>query len=169
MHDIDFLPPAYHQQNAKRQVQPWRIVVVTLFLFLLAAANLAQYSQRSRAAQDLKTVEPCYEETNRLGENLRTAQAQLEAARSDAQWFTYLRHPWPRSQLLRAVVAPLPPEIALQQVLIGEESRAEGPAAAPARPNERKPDDEKVKSAPPRSAICSDSASSATRPRPWCG
>ena len=167
MHQIDFLPPQYHQQNASRQVKPWRIVVVTAFMLLLAAAAFAQYCQRSRAAGNLKTVESCYDETVRLGDSLRTEQARLETAQSDAELFTYLRHPWPRTQLLSALVAPLPPQIALEQILVGLETPADQadraisvpagarPAAARAVPQslvgrgDQKPEDGRLKNAPP--------------------
>jgi hypothetical protein len=155
MDQIDFLPPQYHQQNAKRQVKPWRIVVVTAFMLLLAAAALAQYCQRSRAEGDLKTVQPCYDETVRLGDSLRTEQAQLETAQSNAELFTYLRHPWPRTQLLSALVAPLPPQIALEQILVGLETPAEESPANPASGrspvprNGQKPEEGKLKNAPP--------------------
>jgi Tfp pilus assembly protein PilN len=149
MHDLDFLPPQYHQQNARRQVKPWRIVVVTAFVLLLSAAAAAQWLQRGRMKAALETIEPCYAETSRLGERLRAVEAQLQTAQADANLLVYLRHPWPPTQLLRAVVNPLPPEITLQQILLGGQPGAEVPAAVPPRPMDQKPEQEKAKRLPP--------------------
>ena len=45
--------------------------------------------------------------------------------------YTYLRHPWPRTQLLAAMLGPLPDEITLQQVqILGEPAGVSSPAEA---------------------------------------
>ena len=51
MQDIDFLPLEYHRKHARRQSQSWRIVVVSAFVSLVAAAAFAQY-QANRQDMD---------------------------------------------------------------------------------------------------------------------
>jgi hypothetical protein len=60
-----------------------------------------------------------------------------------------LRHPWPRTQLLSALVARLPQEITLQQVQISREAKAAPAPVEAAPPVDRKAEEEKLKSLPP--------------------
>jgi hypothetical protein len=146
--DIDFLPLEYHQQHARRQVQPWRIVVVSAFIVLLMAAALNQYRQRRRAASDLAAINVHYEEAVRQSARLADLKADLQAKRWDAAEFTYLRHPWPRTQLLQAVIASLPKEVTLAQIQLGNEVPPE--LLAQQRPySDTKPEGDKQDKSPP--------------------
>jgi hypothetical protein len=51
-------------------------------------------------------------------------QTRLRTARSNAELFVYLRHPWPRTQLLVALLAPRPEEITFEQLRITREKPA---------------------------------------------
>jgi hypothetical protein len=148
MIDIDFLPLEYHQRHARRQVQPWRIIVVVSTMLLLAAAVFTQYCQRRQARHDLEMATAACIAAAPHNANWTKHQARLMSARCEAEMFTYLRHPWPRSQLLSAVVTPMPPEITLYQIQIcGESPAAEATADNRSR-NEIKAEEEKLRKAP---------------------
>jgi len=121
MHDIDFLPVQYYQQNVRRQSQPWRIVVVVIFVALVGATTLAQHHRRQYVEAELAAVTPPYELA--VGQSTRLAgiQVQLQKARRSAELYTYLQHPWPRTQLLVALLAPLPDNIVFEQLQITRE------------------------------------------------
>jgi Tfp pilus assembly protein PilN len=136
MQDIDFLPIDYRQQHVQRRSQPWQIVVVLVFGLLVAVAALGQYHHKRRTEAELAAVLPQYDTAVRENRRLGEIQSQLHEARATAELLTYLRHPWPRSQLLAAVVAPLPDEITFNSVSIGREKsplRASG--EMPPRPD----------------------------------
>ena len=158
--DIDFLPIEYRQQHASREVQPWRIVVVVVFSLLLAAAAFTQYRQKRQAKADLIAVDPAHDAAVGLKSQLTELQARLEAVECDAGLYTYLRHPWPRTQLLAAVVEPLPSEIALYQIQVGTETPAEPPQAEQRPPADSRAEEEKLKKAPPtqrdRKRLCDE-------------
>ena len=116
MHDIDFLPAQYRQQNLRRQSQPWRIVVVLAFVALLVGAGYSQQHRHGRVEADLKAIQPQYQEAIQRQERLAEMQTRLFPVRASAELIAFLRHPWPRTQLLAAVVGPLPEEITLEQL-----------------------------------------------------
>jgi len=129
MQDIDFLPAEYHQKYARRQSQPWRIVVVAGFVALMASAAFSQYQHRRHVAADLKAIVPQYEEALRQQGELSKVQSELQAAENEAELLTYLRHCWPRTQLLAALIDPLPDEVTLQRLQITREKpEKQGPA-----------------------------------------
>jgi hypothetical protein len=65
---------------------------------------------------------------------LQGIHAQLAGLRSQAELIVYLRHPWPRTQLLAAVLGPLPEEVALDSIRIARDKAGVGAAALRARP-----------------------------------
>ena len=130
MPDIDFLPPEYRQRVRQRQSQSWRIVVAAAMIGLVAAAAMTQHYRWRRVRADLADVTPAYVAAVTMQDRLAEVQKQLEQARACAELYTYLRHPWPRTQLLAAMVRPLPDEISLQQVQIVREPADSRPAAA---------------------------------------
>ena len=133
MIDIDFLPVQYHQKNAYRQAKPWQIIVVTSFLGLVALLTISQNVHRRFVERQLSDLTAAYEMALGQERQLADVKAQLKRTESEAELITYLRHPWPKSQLLSAVLSRLPEEITLQQLQITRE--AENSAAA----SERRP------------------------------
>lgn len=118
MQDLDFLPLQYRQKHAWRQSQPWRIVVVAIFLMLLVAAAFSQHSRQSRAEQELANTVPQYELVIAQNRQLSRIHSRLQAAEERAELFTYLRHPWPRTRVLVALLSPLPQEISFEELRI---------------------------------------------------
>ncbi|NQU24595.1 MAG: hypothetical protein HQ567_25210 [Candidatus Nealsonbacteria bacterium] len=116
--NIDFLPAQYHERSVRRRSQPWHIVVVAAFVTLLFAAILSQNFQTRRTRDQLAAVTPMYDAAVARQNRLTDMQSQLHTGRTSAELFTYLRHPWPRTQLLAALVAPLPDEVTLDGLTI---------------------------------------------------
>ncbi len=118
MQDIDFLPEQYRQSRATRHWKPWRLAVVLGFLLLLGGVSLGQYRCRQDALRRLDLITPPYQTVVAQTERLDRASAQLQPARFDAQLITYLRHPWPRTRILAAVISVLPDDATLDQLQI---------------------------------------------------
>lgn len=149
MQDIDFLPVEYRQEHARRQLQPWRIVVVAAFAALLAAAAFSQYNCKQRVKQELAAILPQYEQAVSQNAKLAELQSRLQTARTYAELYTYLRHPWPRTQLLATLLAPLPEEITLGQLqIIREKPQDQTPTERRSR-SERKIEQEEDETLPP--------------------
>jgi len=123
MQDIDFLPAEYRQKHASRQTKPWRVVVVIAVVGLLATATLGLRSRRQAAEDHLALVEPQYDLVVQQSNALAGLQTQLQTAAAKAELITYLRHPWPKSQILSALLTPLPEQITLRELQVFSESR----------------------------------------------
>ena len=129
MIDIDFLPIQYHQKNAYRQAKPWQIIVVTSFLGLVALLTISQNVHRRFVERQLADLTPAYEMALGQERQLADVKAQLKRKECEAELITYLRHPWPKSQLLSALLSRLPEEITLQQLQITREAENSGEAS----------------------------------------
>ncbi len=149
MQDIDFLPVQYRRQHVQRQSKPWRIVVVAAFALLLAAGAVGQFRSKRRAEEELAAITPQYDAVVARNDELAKMRQELETLRLDAELFTYLRHPWPRTQLLRALLEPLPEAIELQRLQITREA-VQGQTATERRSrSERQAEAEEAEKLPP--------------------
>jgi len=122
MNDIDFLPVQYRQQHERRQSTPWRILAVAAFVALVALALVSQHANYRKVEGELAAIMPQYEQAVSLDKQLGAVQADLQKEELEAELFTYLRHPWPRTQLLAALLVTLPDEITLRQLQITRET-----------------------------------------------
>jgi hypothetical protein len=145
MADIDFLPIEYRQKHARRQSQPWQIVVAAAIVGLVATAALAQQYRRHCVESDLATITPVYDAAVGQQNRLTESQKREQAAKAGADLYTYLRHPWPRTQLLTALMGPLPDAITLQQIHILRETPTAGPPMAAGPPVDKKTEEEQLK------------------------
>ena len=149
MHDIDFLPIEYRQKHARRQSQPWQVLVAVAMVGLVAAAASVQHYRRVRVKSDLAMLNPMYDAAVNQQTRLAEAQKQLKSVEASAELYTYLHHPWPRTQLLSALVAPLPDAIILQQIQILREATATPSAAGARPPLDPKAEEERLKALAP--------------------
>jgi Tfp pilus assembly protein PilN len=119
MHDIDFLPQEYRQRHARRQKNSWRLAVLVGCAAVMAAIAVMQYRSLRRARTELKALLPKHEQAVEQNVRLSQLQAELQAAEADAALLAYLRHPWPRSQILATLLEPLPEAIVFEELSIG--------------------------------------------------
>ncbi|MEN6450446.1 MAG: hypothetical protein ABFC96_08145 [Thermoguttaceae bacterium] len=149
MHDLDFLPSEFRRKQQRRQSQPWLIVASTAVVGLVAAAAIAQHYRWRNVQAELAAVEPAYETAVHLQSQLAGIEKRVGEARAAAELYTYLRHPWPRTQLLSALLQPLPKEIAFQQVHVFRQPASTRPGAATAAAPDKKAEEERLKAMPP--------------------
>ena len=72
--------------------------------------------------RQLADLTPAYEMALGQERQLADVRVQLKRMECEAELITYLRHPWPKSQLLSALLSRLPEEITLQQLQIIRET-----------------------------------------------
>jgi hypothetical protein len=121
--DVDFLPARYREQSAKRKTNVWRVAVVLSFAGLILAAAGAQYRTRRALENQLAEMAPLGAAAQARSEQLGLLRAQLEQANARASLITYLQHPWPRTQILAAVLGPLPASVKLHELQLQREDR----------------------------------------------
>jgi hypothetical protein len=140
MKTIDFLPDIYRQREALHRARMWWCIVVMIFGGAIGAAATAQTWLRSSLQQQLAELEPQFQAAQAQVRELTALQLKITRASHEANLYTYLDHPWPRTQLLAEVVRPLPNGIRLTQLHVGEEEHAR--QATPAGPRNAKSDEQ---------------------------
>jgi len=129
MKNVDFLPACYREKSAHRKTQAWRGIVVAAFGALLAAGWLGQLEIRGLVQTQLDDVRRQYDHVTEQGKKIAALQNELREARAEAELLTYLRHPWPRTQLLASIAAPLTDAITLRKLTIHQEEAMASPLA----------------------------------------
>jgi hypothetical protein len=138
---IDFLPPKYQEAAALRKSQAWRILVLIMFGGLICAAHLGQRAIRRHVQSELETVNTQYAATLAQSQRLAALETSLQSQRHEADLLTYLRHPWPRTQILAHIVDSLPETIALRRVRVQREAvRRPSASATTVGPAQPQPD-----------------------------
>ncbi len=146
MHDIDFLPSKYREQNTARKARVWQFAVLLLFGGVIVATAAGQYLLRVSATSERDAVllqHTAAKATNDLFDRL---QSRLADVRSTAQLYTYLQHPWPRTQILAAVGRELPDEVTLSEMRITLDANAspEGGRNRPRDPRRSENEDKEL-------------------------
>lgn len=129
--DVDFLPASYRNQGAKRKTGLWRLVVVALFGALAVFTTAYQRQLKFAAQLEAEHIESLYPAAMARNQALSDLQSQLAAAQVNAELSTYLRHPWPRTQIVAAISRALPDSITLRELNISREIVHKPPVAAP--------------------------------------
>ena len=121
MADIDFLPAKLREDNAQRKKQFWRGLVVAAFAVLLAVAAAVLDQRRRGVEADLLSTTGRHETVLALAQKLAKEQEETGALASRADLVAYLEHPWPRTQIMAAVLKDLPKTVAIERLHIFRE------------------------------------------------
>ncbi|MCE9547652.1 MAG: hypothetical protein K8T25_19455 [Planctomycetia bacterium] len=133
--EVDFLPAHFREDTEKRKGQNGRFVVVLLFALLMPVASFFQHRVRHGFERQIALIEPeCALAANDAAK-LKALEAKLQRVESTAQLVTYLRHPWPRSQMLSALLPAMPKSIVLGSVHIIQVTHGATHAAQPVNNN----------------------------------
>ena len=124
MHDIDFLPSEYREEHRQRRWYERRILLLAGVAGMIAAAAWSQSHRTLRLRVELASCQPAYAAAAQTRETLNRLQSQLQLARTSADLVTYLRHPWPRTRILAALLAPLPSDVRFEELEILREAPA---------------------------------------------
>lgn len=133
MKQIDFLPTRYHDQGVKRRSQIWRYLLVVLFGGVCAATAVGQHVLRRAVALQIEQVATQHISAEAADKRFHALQAELLEVQAEAELYTFLRHPWPRTQIMVAVAKHLPESVSLMQLQI----QGELPAAEKRAPSRR--------------------------------
>ena len=140
MKSIDFLPDIYRKREAMRLARVWWGIVVLVFGGAIGSSTAAQLWLRHSLQQQFDDLTVPFETSQAQVRELSDLQAQITKLGQEASLFTYLEHPWPRTQLMAEVVRPLPEAIRLTQFYIHEEEMVR--AVSQAGPRRQSPEEE---------------------------
>jgi hypothetical protein len=122
MQEIDFLPNSYRERRLRVRLWAWRFAVLAGFGVIICTIAALQFAQYQRARQRLAQMSKLRTQAEEKNASLASLQAELDAAQEFAELYTYLAHPWPRTQILSALAKPLPPSMCLSEVSIARTS-----------------------------------------------
>jgi Tfp pilus assembly protein PilN len=116
MKDIDFLPSHYRLEHAARRKRVSGVAVVLVYAALLAVAAYTQHARQRRMKGELETLSQQHAAVTAQAAQLAAMQQESRNLDAIAALATWLRHPWPRTQLLAAVLDPLPQSVQLDDL-----------------------------------------------------
>ncbi len=132
MQDIDFLPSEYRQRTRERRDTRWRLTALGVTGLLLSVVTTFQHFARVSLEEQLAVAEAQVSVVQSQTARLSELAASRQAAAARAELITWLRHPWPRSQVLADLVLPLPSSITLASLSISREQPQIANPAVPA-------------------------------------
>ncbi len=116
MADIDFLPASYRQMTVHRKANVWRVLAGALFVAMIGSSAIYQQILHRHELRTLASTNSLYDRAQSLVAQQLELKRQLQSAGYEAELFTYLRHPWPTTQLLNAALSPLPDRVTLHEI-----------------------------------------------------
>ena len=146
---IDFLPSRYREQQAQRLNFVWRLLILCAYVGLLAVGSMVQRSRRTDAKLDLTRAKQKVAQAEALSNELATWQQRLKKQRTAAELIAYLQHPWPRTQILAAVLPKLPRSIHLNELRVQAVNEAGANVPAWQQPNRSGKEETKTPVEPP--------------------
>lgn len=108
MKNIDFLPQQYRERARWRRSRIWQIGVLVLFSSVVGTTLAYQVVSRGSTRIQLATVTP--QHSLAVQQTLRhtTLRSELSGLQHQVSLYTYLQHPWPRTQILAQIASQLP-------------------------------------------------------------
>jgi hypothetical protein len=118
MKDIDFLPQRYRRDRAGKTAVLWRISSLAAVACVLAGAWLFDLDRLRRLEQQLADATRQHEAALTLANQASTLKSQWSVLNAEAELWTYLRHPWPKTQILASIARSLPEGLSLDELRI---------------------------------------------------
>jgi Tfp pilus assembly protein PilN len=134
MKDIDFLPIRYRERTAQRRSRIWRAIMLSCLGAFVIAVAAAQMALKRPIEQQLKTVNAQYPNAVVASTLVEQLQKDLTEVNEIAAVTTYLRHPWPITQLLASVTNSLPSSVVIQEITVDRQLEGRTPPPANDQP-----------------------------------
>ena len=136
MNSIDFLPEKYRNVQSVYHTRVWRVVLALTFGGIVLSAVVFQLVQFYRVQHELAQIRDKRDSAEAIRIQLKNLQKEAAELKKSAELVTYLRHPWPRSQLLARCTDRLTEGIQLTELAVSLENKANPTVAAKRqRPN----------------------------------
>lgn len=133
MKKIDFLPPRFREENDQRKRVFWRGVAVVFSALMMSIAVAAKYQQLRMADGRLEITRSRYDAALIEAQKLGDLNGQLAVLDADAELLVYLRHAWPRTQVLAAVLPRVPDSVRLRRLRVAREGEPQAQTAVSLR------------------------------------
>ncbi len=122
MKELDFLPPEYREKNAIHNARLCQIAMAFGFGAIIILAAGFQFAIYRSAQQELTRISAQYDDAIAKTSQLVALRSKVDQNRQFANLYTYLKYPWPRTQMLAEIAKDLPPQVTLRELTIIEET-----------------------------------------------
>lgn len=122
MQDIDFLPSDFKRRRTNRHGRSWQIVVACAAIGLLLVVAMGQSRALRQIKERLAQIEPEREVLEARQTQLAELRKRVSETEAQAELLAYMRHPWPKTQLLAATLRSLPDAIVCERIHIAQEN-----------------------------------------------
>lgn len=142
MKNLDFLPASYRQRLQQKQARIWWGIVAATFGIAIGASACAQWSVARSLQYQLTTAGNAATAASEQDKRYARLLNEVNQGSDLAALCVYLKHPWPRTQILASLVTPLPDSVRLMEVRIRQEapSGALLPTATPPKAGDARPE-----------------------------
>jgi len=123
MNSVDFLPNDYRRRAADRRLHALLLAVLAVYAALVIAITAYQLLTQRSVKQKFEQLGLPTVQAELANKRVAELEVQLAEINVHADLHTYLRHPWPRTQILAALVDHLPSEVSLTEVTMRRERR----------------------------------------------
>jgi len=130
MKTVDFLPARYHENDLRRKATAWRYVLVLMFGGAIGAATFGQFAIKRTVRLQLAELRAQHQAASGVKETAAMLEKELRWTEEISALYTYLRHPWPRTQLLACVARSLPESVAINELRIHQDDSRSGARSA---------------------------------------
>lgn len=131
MKNIDFLPTRYREGYAARAAVIKRWTIVLGIAIIITPLAIYQYLIHAAVVHRFVVVEPEYMQAQAKSQYVARLEQELAAARGEAALLAWLSHPWPRSQVLAQLHAPLPESLRLTGIRLAAEPKSTSTTTGP--------------------------------------
>ena len=123
MQDIDFLPADYRRRRTNRHGRSWQILAAGAVVGLIVVVAVGQTRALRQVETRLAEIAPQREMFESQKTQLGDLRKQLSEAEAEAELIAYMRHPWPKTQLLAETLRCLPEEVVCSMIRIARETQ----------------------------------------------
>ncbi len=137
--ELDFLPARYRQQHTGRRTTARCMIAAGGCALVLIVSYSVQRHQRSRLQDEQDLVATHHQIAVTQTKQLAQLQARTADLTDQAQMYTYLRHPWPRTAMLDAIARSAPDSVVLTEIKVSRTPQKVGRTTAqrsPAAPSD---------------------------------
>jgi hypothetical protein len=135
MKNIDFLPSRYREGYAARAAVIARWTIVLGLAVIITPLAIFQYVVHANVVQQFVLVEPEYMQALAKSKHLAELQQEADLVGGEAALLAWLAHPWPRSQILAHIHAPLPESVRLTAIRLAVEPKLAANVGGPTNRN----------------------------------
>ena len=116
--ELDFLPARYRQQHTGRRTTARCMAAAAGCALVLVASYSVQRHKRSQLQAEQAIVATQHQIAVTQTRQLAQLQARTADLNVQAQLYTYLRHPWPRTAILNAIARSAPDSVVLTEIQV---------------------------------------------------